>query len=293
MRTRKQVLLPSACAVVILLTGMAIILPATTTEEPAGTETTTALITVVWWAISVIGGLLILALIAAGSFAMMKKRKVPLEGSEVKKVTGSGMAAKEKARATAGAVAAVIVIIVGIAYGWPAFWEWWRNQSFLFWWTVLALPALAVVATKFKSAWWLVIGGVVIALLAADWITIPNPLDWRQPNLATAKDAAAKRQAARPAMSIKPSATRSRVTTKTIVARPDGWSEFIWIPPRHNYQGEATGCIQIKNGLGAIFNYCPGDKLTLSKNGTPPEGQFTFRSLTEGPVEVYVEWGPK
>ncbi|MBI2097650.1 MAG: hypothetical protein HYT46_01820 [Candidatus Vogelbacteria bacterium] len=99
--------------------------------------------------------------------------------------------------------------------------------------------------------------------------------------------------AARAETAVKPSASRSLVTTKTIVARPDEWSEFIWIPPNHKYSGESTDCVEIKNGLGAIFNYCPGDKLTLSKNGTPPEGQLTFRSLTGCNVEVYVEWEPK
>ncbi|MBI4136180.1 MAG: hypothetical protein HY481_01350 [Candidatus Vogelbacteria bacterium] len=281
MTTRKQVLLlSSACALIILLSGMVIISSATTMEEPAVAGTATTMVAVVWWLISVIGGLLILALIAAGSFAMMKK----IGGlPEAKGQSGNKFW-------FVAVVGGAILLLAGVAYGWPAFWEWWRTQSFLFWWTVLVLPTFAVIAVKYRTAWWLVIIGVIIALLAADWTTAPNPLDWRQPNLSSANAAAAKRQAARPATAEKLSTTRSRVTTKTIVARPDKWSEFVQIPPWHKFEWYFPECVRVKNGLGQIKGIaCPNERLDLGKHLSLPECKLSFEAIT-GITEGQVYW---
>ncbi len=89
------------------------------------------------------------------------------------------------------------------------------------------------------------------------------------------------------------SSRTERVTTKTIIAKPDEFSDFVWIPPNHKFEWESTGCIEIKTGLGKIYGYCPGSPLNIGDNLSPLDGRLSFRSLTGDDEEVFVEWEPK
>jgi len=243
-----------------------------------------------------LGAAVILTAIAATLFSLANQRKTkrktrPAGGTQTPGATGAAKLWTPWASPVL-VIASFTLLLILIAIFCPALWEWLHSQGKAFWLIVMTMATVAL-AVRYKPVWWLVIIASAVILLSTNWTTMPVPRDWSRTSLKDAMAAAAKRQAERAASAEKPSATRSRVTTKTIIARPDEWSDSIWIPPNHRGGAEATDCVEIKNGLGTIFNYCPGDKLILSKNGTPPEGQLVFRSLTGCNVEVYVEWEPK
>lgn len=194
----------------------------------------------------------------------------------------------------ATAVGGYLLILAGVTYLWPAFWEWLRSQNLLFWWIVLVLPVLVAAAAKFKFLWWLVIIGIIIALAATDWETIPNIADWRLPTLEDANSAAVQRKAERVASAVEPSAANSRVTTRTIIARPDEFSEMIYIPPGSwfRWHADTDGCIIVKNGRGQERQVCGKEHVYRSENLPLLDGMMAFK-YPDGEVEVTVEWESK
>lgn len=90
------------------------------------------------------------------------------------------------------------------------------------------------------------------------------------------------------------SSRTERVTTKTIIARPDEWSEMIYIPSGHwfRWQAEIDGCMLIKNGRGQIRRVCGDDYVPKSDNLSLLDGMMAFQ-YPDGEVEVTVEWEPK
>ena len=93
------------------------------------------------------------------------------------------------------------------------------------------------------------------------------------------------------------STTTSHVTTKTIVASPDDFSDFLTIPPNTRfrwYRPEgSTGCLFVKNGHGEVRKVCLGDHLYLGKDASLLDAMLAFQSLTGNCEEIIVEWEPK
>ena len=131
-----------------------------------------------------------------------------------------------------------------------------------------------------------VVGTVVIVVLII-WYTYTPVVEWVKSHKDPPSPADAGSSTPRSAK--ERSAMTSRVTSRTIIAPTDRFSEFVVIPPNHKYWGDTRDCVEIKNGRGDTYHYCHGEKLDLGANET----MMAFRSPTSKEVEVIVEWEPK
>ena len=196
-------------------------------------------------------------------------------------------------------IASSALLLILTAVFWPALWEWLRGQGKVFWLLAMTLLAVAI-AVKYKPVWWLVaIAGLVI-LFSVEWTTMPGPRDWSQSSLEKVSEAAAKRQVEYRSLETSrvPSDTSfstGRVTTRTIIAPPNGFSKMVSIPRSNWFRWDAQtdGCYQIKNGRGEIRQSCGDEHVYLGDRVSLLDSMLSFGSLTGSEVQVIVEWEPK
>lgn len=172
-----------------------------------------------------------------------------------------------------------------------------RCISFFKWiWIPLGgLTALLVAVLLYRrrgiaSARSLTTAVIIIAIGIAAVLTSPKVYRWLKDRTASSPPPSMKLVPALP----QPAAASSRVTTRTIIARPDG-SETISILPNHWFRClPQEGCIEGRTRRGYTWKECPGE-------GGPHLGDriqvldlmLSFRSLEEGNVDVICDWEPK
>lgn len=304
--TRKPILLISAYALIILLTGMIIILSsvpqATVTIETKTTAPVTSSLSsdspMTLKTINPIIGLIIfLAIIAAiAAVGLMAKGGMTKQAGVVGGwVAGLLASVGGKKIQFVAALGGYLLLLFGISHLWPALWEWLRNQKFLFWWVVIIMPIVAAATLKFKYVWGVVITGVIIAILGIDWATFPIPLDWRQPDLIKANEAAQERGRSRVIAHTDPAAravsSELGVVKKTTVLLPNSPPQKISFPPNVIGWWETSDCVKITDGLGETYDYCPGQKLDLGSNVPPTKAVLTFQhSKMDSEITVWYGW---
>src|SRR3989344_5857961 len=193
------------------------------------------------------------------------------------------------------ALGGYLLLLFGISHLWPALWEWLRNQKFLFWWVVIIMPIVAAATLKFKYVWGGGVTGGVIAILGIDWATFPIPLDWRQPDLIKANEAAQERGRSRVIAHTDPAAravsSELGVVKKTTVLLPNSPPQKISFPPNVIGWWETSDCVKITDGLGETYDYCPGQKLDLGSNVPPTKAVLTFQhSKMDSEITVWYGW---
>lgn len=131
------------------------------------------------------------------------------------------------------------------------------------------------------------IATVLIIILVVSWWTNPKRL-----RLPERIDVGSVTVASTPFAAAVP---MERVTTQTIVARPDEWSEMIRVPPGHwfRWDTQTKDCYQVKNGRGVIKNSCGNEHIQLGDRLSLVDSMFSFRSLTGSEIKVIFELGPR
>ncbi len=89
------------------------------------------------------------------------------------------------------------------------------------------------------------------------------------------------------------SGVTSRVTSRTIIAKPGVWSERISVPMSQNWNITPEGRIRILTAGGKTWEDWKGRAGEIRRDPSPFDSMFQFMSLEEREVEVIVEWEPK
>ena len=192
-------------------------------------------------------------------------------------------------------IASFALLFILIAIFFPALWEWFYSQGKVFGLLVITILVVAL-ATKYKPVWWLAV--IMGAVLLFSWTSFPpNPLDWRQPTLAKANQATGKRQITPEYGASRATAGRStmtsRVTSRTIVAKPGVYSDRVSVPFGQTFNTRPQGKIRTLTASGKTWDDWPGRPGVMRYNVSPEDAMFQFMSLEEKEVEVIVEWEPR
>lgn len=297
MATKKQVLLISAYATIIILAGMVIVLSQTArtttvitpaTMEPMGppwppgSPTTPETANPVIWAIVFLVFIAAIVLVTKGGVT----QKAGAMGSRLGKMFSAG---GKKFWTVMLLIGLYILILIGVYQLLPNFWHWFKEQGWFFLcWLLVGLPVvIAIINAKLKFSLGLGLVWLAITLFASDWKPVD---DWiKAKKLASSSEIGASKEPTAERSGI----SSSRVTSRTIMAKPGVYSDRVSVPFSQSWSIEPEGRVKILTAGGKTWDDWPGKIETMRTDPSILDSMFQFMSLEEKEVKVTVVWEPR
>lgn len=85
----------------------------------------------------------------------------------------------------------------------------------------------------------------------------------------------------------------SRVTSRTIIAKPGEWSSRVSVPFGQIGCNRPQGKVRVLTASGKTWDDWPGRPGVIRNDVPPEDAMFQFMSLENKEVEVIVEWQPR